>query len=242
MMPFLTAEWRDLVLLNFAVDPGLLQPLVPSGTELDIWKGDALVSLVAFRFWNTRVLGLGIPGHRNFEEVNLRFYVRRMADDGQRRAVVFVRELVPRRAIAWMARALYNEPYRSVPMRHALASADGVRELRYQWSDGGTWLGLRAKTTGPSRPTVPDSEAEFITEHYWGYTRQRDGSTLEYRVEHPTWRVWETRDAGVEGDLAATYGRAFGDILRGVPRSAFVADGSPVTVFRPCRLDITGHT
>lgn len=236
MTPFLTAEWRDLILLNFPVDRALLQPLVPAGTELDIWNGEALVSLVGFRFWNTRVLGLGIPGHRNFEEVNLRFYVRRMADDGERRAVVFVRELVPRRAIAWMARALYNEPYRAVPMRHAFTSSDGTRALRYQWSDGGNWVGLRAHTVGPPASIVPGSEAEFITEHYWGYTRQRDGGTVEYRVEHPSWRVWETRDAGVEGDLTATYGHAFAEILAGTPRSAFVADGSPITVFRPSRL------
>ncbi len=236
MKAFLTAEWRDLVMLNFPVERALLEPLVPSGTELDLWRGEALISLVGFRFWNTRVLGMGIPGHRHFEEVNLRFYVRKIADDGERRAVVFVRELVPRRAIAWMARWLYNEPYRAVPMRHAFRSTDGTRDLRYQWYEGGAWVGVRAQTSGPSTPIVSGSEAEFIAEHYWGYTQQRDGSTVEYRVEHPSWRVWGTSDAGIEGDVSATYGREFAGILAAAPRSAFVADGSPVTVFRPTRL------
>ena len=111
--PFLTASWTDLVILNYEVPPAVVLPLVPRGTELDIWQGQALVSLVGFLFTDTRVRGLAIPWHRHFEEVNLRFYVRRrVASAPDRRAVVFVRELVPRYAIAAIARFLYNEPYR----------------------------------------------------------------------------------------------------------------------------------
>jgi uncharacterized protein YqjF (DUF2071 family) len=234
--PFLTAEWRDLVMLNYEVDPALLKPLVPAGTRLDPWSGHALVSIVGFRFVSTRVLGIAIPGHRDFEEVNLRFYVRREAADGPRRAVVFIRELVPRAAIAWTARAWYNEPYRALPMRHAIAASDTRRELRYEWRDAGAWRGIHASTEGASAPLVPGSEGEFITEHFWGYTRQRDGGTVEYRVAHPSWRVWTAADARLEGDLTPTYGADFAAVLSGPPRSAFVADGSAIAVHRPVRL------
>ena len=78
--------------------------------ELDAWQGIKLMSLVGFEFRGTRVLGLSVPGHRDFPEVNLRFYVRGKVSENWRRGVVFVKELLPRRAIAWMARRLYGEP------------------------------------------------------------------------------------------------------------------------------------
>lgn len=233
---FLTAQWRDLLMLNYAVDPALLAPHVPAGTVLDLWQGEALVSVVGFRFVDTRVLGVPLPGHRHFEEVNLRFYVRREAAQGVRRAVVFLRELVPRRAIAWVARAWYNEPYRALPMRHAVVERAPERTLRYEWREGSAWTGLSARTVGASSPLESGSEAEFITEHYWGYTRQRDGGTVEYEVTHPRWRVWPALDATLSGDIAATYGATFAPALAARPRSAFVADGSPITVYRPRRL------
>ncbi len=242
---FLTAQWLDLVMLNYEVAPALLRPHVPAGTQLDLWQGAAIVSVVGFRFAGTRVLGLPIPGHVDFEEVNLRFYVSRReagAGDESKRAVVFLRELVPRRAIAWTARAWYNEPYRAIPMRHAVTPMAGDaadRALRYEWKERGGWTGLSATTAGPSAPLLPGSEAEFITEHYWGYTRQRDGGTIEYRVAHPRWNVWAARTSALHGDIAATYGPAFAEVLAARPRSAFVADGSAITVFQPRRI-VTG--
>lgn len=237
--PFLTARWLDLVMLNYEVDAAMLAPHVPAGTTLDLWQGHALVSLVGFRFVDTRLAGIAVPGHTAFEEVNLRFYVRRVEQDEARRAVVFIRELVPRLAIAWVARAWYNEPYRSTPMRHTIATDGDERRVRYEWRESGGWTGVSVRTRGAPRPLVPGEEAEFITEHYWGYTRQRDDSTIEYRVEHPSWRVWEAAETSVFGDLDTTYGTAFGSVLHGRPRSAFVAEGSPVTVYRPTRLSGT---
>lgn len=234
--PFLTAQWRDLLMINFAVDPRLLVPHVPAGTELDVWNGEAIVSVVGFRFADTRLLGVAVPGHRDFEEVNLRFYVCHRGPEGVRRGVVFIRELVPRRAIAWVARAWYNEPYRAVPMRHAIAPRDGMRTVRYEWREGRVWTGLSARTTGAASALVPGSEAEFVTEHYWGFTRQRDGGTIEYEVAHPPWRVWPAYDAALSGNIATTYGAAFAPALAAPPRSAFVAEGSLVAVFRPRRL------
>jgi uncharacterized protein YqjF (DUF2071 family) len=231
-------------MVNFAIDPAVLAPLVPRGTILDEWNGATLVSAVGFRFLDTRVIGVPIPFHRNFEEVNLRFYVRREAADGIRRGVVFVKELVPRRAIAGVARWLYNENYVALPMAHSLeggASDDAVRAVAYRWRHQKAWSEVALTTTGAPALPANGSEEEFVTEHYWGYVRQRDGGTLEYQVEHPRWRVWRVASCRVKGDVAALYGRELGAALAGAPRSAFLAEGSPIVVRRGVRLDLAAQ-
>lgn len=233
--PFLTAEWRNLLMINFAVDPKFLAPLVPAGTVLDAHAGVTFVSLVAFRFLGTRVLGLPIPFHRNFEEMNLRFYVRRELPTEVRRAVVFIKEIVPRWAIACLARALYNEPYATLPMRNRVGG--DPPQLEYGWRIGGEWLSLRARAHGIGAVPDPRSVEAFITEHYWGYTRQRDGCTLEYRVEHPRWRVWSSELSDLP-DLEGCYGKEMTHAL-GRPKSTMVADGSPVRVMRGRRFKET---
>ena len=234
---FLTAEWRSLVMINYAVEPAVLAPHVPRGVELDLWEGEALVSMVGFLFLKTRVLGLPIPFHQNFDEVNLRFYVRRRSAGEWRRGVVFVREIVPRFAIAAVARVAYNEPYLSLPMRHRVPSAlkAGAR-LEFGWRFRGRWHSLGATLMGEPRDIRKASAEEFIFEHYHGYTRQRDGGTVEYQVEHPQWRAWQTSESLLDADVPALYGEPFAASLGGKPRSAFVAEGSPVLVRRGVRL------
>jgi hypothetical protein len=231
---FLTAEWRWLAMANHVVEPALLVPRVPQGLELDVFDGTALVSLVGFRFLGTRLLGIGVPFHRDFDEVNLRFYVRRRMTDGWRRGVVFVRELVPRRALAAVARLAYGEPYSAVRMDHRL-DADG-QSVEYRWRWGGRWCSLGLET-GPGW-TTPEvgSEMAFITEHFWGYSGGQGRRTREYEVQHPPWRVRAAASATTTGDLGEIYGPDLGAALSGPPRSAFLAEGSAVTVHRPTRL------
>ena len=223
---FLTAEWRSLVMVNYAIDPALLAPFLPRGTELDLWKGEALVSLVGFLFRRCRVLGVPVLFHRDFEEVNLRFYVRRRVDGEWRRGVVFIRELVPRRAIALTARLLYNEPYLALPMRHRVEAG----EYEYAWRRGGRWESLRARTRGEACELAAGGPEEFIFEHYWGYTRQRDGGTVEYQVEHPAWSCRQVAESAVDCDTGALCGPQFAGPLSAAPRSAFVSEGSLVQV------------
>jgi uncharacterized protein YqjF (DUF2071 family) len=231
---FLTGEWRMLAMLNWRVEPSLLAPYVPRGTTLDAWRGATYVSVVGFHIRDTRVLRVPIPWHREFEEVNLRFYVQRKTGGEARRGVTFVKEIVPRRAIATVARLAYNEPYVAMPMRHAIQSSP-VR-VSYGWRRRAGWSGLAVECAGDSREIDAGSEAEFITEHYWGYTRQRDGGTVEYRVTHPRWRVWTAERATLGGDLAELYGARFAEVLAEAPSSAFVADGSTIAVHRPVRI------
>jgi uncharacterized protein YqjF (DUF2071 family) len=231
--PFLTAEWRNLVMLNYEVDPAVLQPYVPRGTELDSWRGRTYVSVVGFLFLQTRVLGWSIPFHTDFEELNLRFYVKRAHPEGDRRGVVFIKELVPRRAIAWAARTFYHENYFSVPMNHRWQTDNkDLLTVSYGWVFQGRKSHLEIKTEGALREIVPGSDEEFITEHYWGYARQRNGGTVEYRVEHPPWRVSLPHRASLDCNAMELYGREFANVFQNAPTSAFLADGSAVTVFR----------
>ena len=233
---FLTAEWRTLVMLNWVVDPAILRPFVPRGTELDTWQGKTFVSAVGFLFDRCSLLGVPVPFHRRFEEVNLRFYVGRQGPEGWRRGVCFIREIVPRLAVATLARWVYNERYVALPMRHRIEIGDTGGEVEYGWRHGGRWSSLRARVSGAPEPWRPGSEEEFITEHYWGYTAQRDGGTIEYRVEHPSWRVWRADQAALDTDVAALYGAEFAAPLAAPPSSAFVADGSPIVVRRAVRI------
>jgi uncharacterized protein YqjF (DUF2071 family) len=234
---FLTAEWRHLVMLNYEVDPGLLLKSIPAGTELDQWNGKTFLSLVGFRFLNTKVFGTPFPFHRNFEEVNLRFYVRRQEQEEIRRGVVFIREIVPRWAIATVARTVYNENYVSLPMSHQIQTKDSSElVVEYTWKTGIRWnrIGLSVK----GNPALPKagSEEQFITEHYWGYAAQRDHGCTEYRVAHPAWGVWSGENVVVEGDMEELYGKELAAVLRNPPTSAFLADGSEVTVSRGRKL------
>ena len=232
--PFLTARWEDLLLLNFDCPPESLRPLVPAGTELDPWRGRHVLSLVGFRFLGTRIRGVAVPGHRDFTEVNLRFYVRRPRPGGEpRRGVVFVREVVPRRAIAWTARLAYNEPYVTASMSHDVRlDPDTGGVVRYGWSVDGETHAMEARAAGAAAPPAAGSEAEFITEHYWGYSRQRDGSTLEYRVTHPTWKVWPGLEAAYHAAPGSgLYGRELAEVLSKPPLSCHVAEGSEVEVY-----------
>ena len=229
MRPFLTANWRYVAMLNFVVDPKIVAPLVPSGTEIDFENGETFLSVVGFLFLDTRLLGLPIPLHRDFEEVNLRFYVRKKSADMWRRGVVFVRELVPRRAIATVARVFYGENYVALPMKHQIDHVDLNLSVEYSWRRGAKWESLKMSATGDPQAIPAGSHAEFITEHYWGYTCFRGGCS-EYRVEHPRWKIWNANKFELKADIAALYGEQFVEPLNAKPRSAFIADGSPIQV------------
>jgi uncharacterized protein len=233
---FLSAEWRDLVMVNYEVEPGILQQYVPRGVELDTFAGRTFVSLVGFRFLRTKFCGfLAVPFHSNFDEVNLRFYARRREAGGEiRRGVVFVRELVPRVAIAGVARLMYGEQYDSCPMEHRIERGTGGISAEYRWNWRGGPYRLSAEAHGEPARVAEGSIENFITEHYWGYSAKSASETIEYRVSHEPWRLWMGTTGRFEGDGEALYGAGFREILRRAPDSAFIADGSPVLVH-------TGH-
>lgn len=244
--PFLTAEWRHLVMLNYVAEPGLLAPFVPHGTELDLWQGRTMFSLVGFRFLRTRLKGWAIPFHQDFAEVNLRFYVRRAAADGWRRGVVFLREIVPKFAVSWVANSVYEEHYLTAPLSYRVqipaSRTDRTGRCDYVWRLGRQQWEISAEFHGLPQPLSAGSEEEFIAEHYWGYTRHADSSTSEYRVDHPPWRVWAADRAEFQGDAGSLYGSEFAASLNKPPASTMVFDGSPVTVFTGHRVTCDADT
>lgn len=226
---FLTARWLDLAIANYAVDPSILKPHLPCGTELDLWQGTCYVSLVGFQFKDTRLKGIPIPWHRDFEEVNLRFYVKREEDGAVKRGVVFVKEIVPRAALTFVANTVYGEHYRTMPMRHAVETTD-VRRVSYGWKSERGWNSIAADCAGPSLEIPKGSAEEFITEHYWGYTRLGSARTGEYAVEHPRWRTFPLRSHRIDADFGERYGGEFGSLTKEAPRSVMLAEGSSVLV------------
>lgn len=236
---FMTAQWRWLAMLNYEMEPAALASFVPAGTELDFWNGKTYVSMVGFLFKDARVRGISIPFHRQFEEINLRFYVRRKAQDGWRRGVVFIKELVPRAAIAFVARTFYNENYVQVPMSHKISTTKDFLapvSVCYSWRFKKRENFLKLTTCGSARLAREGSEQEFITEHYWGYVTQRDGSTKEYLVEHPRWHIWESETAEFQCDIASLYGKQFRDFFSRPPSSAFLADGSEIRLYDGAKI------
>ena len=231
---FLTAEWNNILMLNYSVDAALLERFVPSGTELDVFEGKTYLSLVGFEFNRSRILGFTALFHQAFEEVNLRFYVRRSS----RRGVVFIRELVPRYAVAAVARFAFKENYSCVPMSHRIEthSEGAAVEAEYAWGSGPDRCSMRIETEGASFLPPDGSASQFITEHYWGYAAQPGGGCLEYEVQHPRWRVRKAKRISFSGNTVGLYGAEIAQALLRNPDSGFLAKGSPVTVFKGARI------
>ena len=230
--PFLTAQWRAVVMLNYEVDPALLSELIPSGTELDLWQGRCFISLVGFRFLDMKVLGVPILFHRDFDEINLRLYVQRHEGNELKRGVAFIREIVPHRAVATIARVLYNEQYVTRPTSHRLERSNADMAVHYFWAGPHDRGQLNIAVRGDPEFPAEGSLEQFIVEHYWGYSAQRDGGCLEYRVQHPPWRVWRAHEARFEGEVVELYGPELAAVLRREPESALLAEGSAIAVFR----------
>ena len=233
---FLTTDWRSLAMLNYEIDSAVLEPYVPYGTELDTWNGKHYISVVGLLFLNTKLYGVPVPFHRDFEEINLRFYVRRETAGEVRRGVVFVKEIVPKPAITTVARLFYNENYVTMPTSHSIKHDGSSMSVAYRWKQPNFTHGLDVRATGSPVLLQDDTEEEFIAEHYWGYAAQRDGGTLEYEVEHPRWRVWRIQDAALNCDVERLYGSEFAPYIGSAPASALLAEGSPVIVRKGTRI------
>ncbi|MGZ8544674.1 MAG: YqjF family protein [Flavisolibacter sp.] len=229
--PFLTAAWRNLLMANYAIDPELLKPYLPCHTELDSFNGMHMVSLVGFMFMDTRVKGISIPFHRNFEEVNLRFYVRYKDQDGWKRGVVFMKEIVPKRAISFIANNLYGEKYVTHEMNHVWEAKDGQLNIAYNWKVNGQWDYIKAVAEISPSEMKEGSEVEFITEHYWGYTRVDHRCSGVYEVRHPKWKVHQVLDYEIRCSASYLYGKEFEEPLNHPPVSVFLAEGSDISVF-----------
>ncbi len=226
---FLQAEWRKLVMVNYSVEKKLLEPFIPCRTEIELWNDICYVSLVGFMFLQTRIKGFKIPFHTNFEEVNLRCYVRYKDKEEWKRGVVFIKEIVPRHALTFVANALYKENYQTLPMRHAWLNQDESLSIEYKWKKR-TWNSIKVIADKTPQHIFMNSEEEFITEHFWGYTKINEKKTSEYGVEHPRWETYKTKEYMIDVNFADTYGSDFAFLQSQTPMSVFLAEGSEIVV------------
>ena len=226
---FLTAEWRKLAIANYPVDSALLKPFLPHNTELDIWENKCYVSLIGFMFLNTRLKSFRIPFHSNFEEVNLRFYVRYKENGIWKRGVTFIKEIVPKPAITFFANTLYNEKYETLPMSHSWKIDEKFIDIEYKWKSM-NWNSFKVRAENVSIPIKLNSEEDFITEHYWGYSKIDKSQTTEYGVEHPRWNSYKLLDYSIKVDFGELYGKQFAFLSEKKPFSVMLAEGSEILI------------
>lgn len=226
---FLQAEWRKLAMANYSIDKKILDRYLPPKTEIDLWNDICYISLVGFMFKDTKVKGLKIPFHTNFEEVNLRFYVR-FKDNGEwKRGVVFIKEIVPKPALTFVAKSVYKENYETMTMSHSWTTSEDNLTVEYKWKKG-RWNSLKVITDKKASLIQDNSEEEYITEHYWGYTKISNEKTSEYGVEHPKWEIYKTIDYLIDIDFGDIYGQEFSFLTSEKPKSVFLAEGSEIKV------------
>ena len=235
-MSFLRASWENLVLVNYVIEPKVLSPYIPKGTELDLWNGKCYVSLVGFLFKNTKLLGFKIPFHVNFEEINLRFYVKRKENNKWKRGVVFIKELVPKWALSFVANTIYKEHYQTVPMKNNISINNEILNVSYKWKINNKWYSIEVNAEQECSLIEKESETEFITEHYWGYARVNDIRTNEYEVTHPRWVHHKIKDYKINVDFEKVYGTDFSFLNNSKPNSVMLAKGSHITVEKRRKL------
>ncbi len=227
---FLNAAWNNLIMANYPVPPEILLPYVPNKTQLDFFGDKTYVSLVGFMFLNTKMLGMSIPFHINFEEVNLRFYVKHNDNGNWMRGVSFIKEIVPKPAIALIANNIYGEKYTTMKMKHFHHVSDSGLETGYEWKDKNKWHSLTTTTQKKSSPMRIGSEEEFIAEHYWGFTRINTTKTYAYEVQHPRWEIFHVKDYKIDCDFTNLYGQEFSFLKNRKPSSIFMAKGSEIKI------------
>ena len=236
-MSFLKAEWRKLIMMNYQVPPIILQSLVPKHTELDLWNGKCYISLVGFLFKETTVKGIKVPFHINFEEVNLRFYVKSITNNETKRGVVFIKEIVPKPIIKFIANQFFNENYIATKMDHQLLESQNELTVGYQWKNKGEVQSFSVKAKNTLQRCAKNSLEEFITEHYWGYN-QKNGTTLAYEVKHPKWDIYKVLDHEINIDFGATYGKEYNFLSHKTPDSILLAEGSEISVEHHSKIKI----
>ncbi len=227
---FLSARWENLIMANYSVNPEVLLPFLPNGVELDTYNNKTYVSLVGFMFKKTSLFHIPIPFLGTFEEINLRFYVKRIEGDTIKRGVVFINETVPYQIVAWLANKLYKEHYTAIPTKNVIDNSGKTKNIQYSWKSNKQWSRLTVSAAKESEQMLTGSLEEFIFEHYYGYTKINSTTTEEYKVNHPRWRINKIIDYSIICDFKSMYGEGFSFLNHQSPDSVIVAEGSPVTV------------
>jgi uncharacterized protein YqjF (DUF2071 family) len=226
---FLRANWENLIMANYEIDPSVLEQYLPKGVELDFYNKKTFVSLVGFMFKKTRLFGIPIPFFGSFEEINLRFYVRKIEDRKIKKGVVFINETVPFKIVALLANKLYKEHYISIPTKNSIVISEH-KHLKYEWKINKKWNAIAVKADTNQYEITKDTIEEFIFERYFGFTKLSDTSTQEYKIHHPKWMTHKIINSHIDCDFGSMYGDAFSGLNNQKPDSIILAEGSQVSV------------
>ncbi len=227
---FLSARWENIIMANYSVNPELLMPYLPNGVELDYHDNKTYVSLVGFMFKRTSLFHIPIPFFGTFEEINLRFYVKRVEGNSIKRGVVFINETVPYKSVAWLAKKLYKEHYIAIPTKNNIEITDKSKSINYQWKINNEWNHIAVNTSNEKKPMLPDSIEEYIFEHYYGYTKINNKLAQEYKVNHPSWLINDIKEYNIKCDFKSMYGDDFAYLNNQRPDSVIIAEGSSVSI------------
>ncbi len=231
MAIFLKANWENIIMANYVIDPKILFPFLPKGVELDLFNSKCYISLVGFMFKKTKLFDIPIPFFGNFEEINLRFYVKRTEENGLiKRGVVFINETIPYPIVAWTANKLYNEHYTVVPTKHKIVEENAARKVKFEWLLNKKWNSIAVTSILTAEKMKPNSLESFIYEHYYGYTKIGDNKTEEYKLQHPSWKINEVINYTIDCDFEAMYGKSFSVLDQTKPEAVFIAEGSAVAI------------
>jgi uncharacterized protein len=231
MALFLKANWENIIMANYEIDPKILTQFLPKGVELDLFNGKCYISLVGFMFKKTKLFNIPIPFFGNFEEINLRFYVKRTEENNiTKRGVVFINETIPHPIVAWVANKLYNEHYTVVPTKHKIVEENSLKKAKFEWLLNQKWNSIDVTSSIASDKMKRNSLESFIYEHYYGYTKISENETEEYKLQHPSWKVSEVIDYAIDCNFEAMYGKSFAILDQTKPGAVFIADGSAVAI------------
>ena len=226
---FLRANWENLIMANYEIEPSTLAPYLPKGVELDFYNNKTYVSLVGFMFKNTRLFGLPIPFFGSFEEINLRFYVKKIENRKIKKGVVFINETVPFKIVAVLANKLYKEHYISIPTKNSIDITEN-KDIKFEWKINDRWNSLAVKSDTNKYKIEQGTIEEFIFERYFGFTKLSDISTQEYKIHHPKWMTHKILNSQIDCDFRSMYGDSFSILNNQTPDSILLAEGSQVSV------------
>lgn len=226
---FLKASWENLIMANYQVDPAILKPFLPKGVELDLYKGKSYVSLVGFMFKNTSLFGIPIPLFGSFEEINLRFYVKKVEGNKIKKGVVFINETVPYKIVAQLANKLFKEHYIAIPTKHSIHIGK-YKQIQYDWKRKGIWNSIAVCSENEKYKIEPSTIEEFIFERYFGFTKINENTSQEYRINHPKWVTNKIHSVEINCDFEIMYGKPFAHLKDMTPDSVLLAEGSLVKV------------
>lgn len=230
MALFLKANWEDIIMANYEIDPAILLPFLPKGVELDLFNNKCYVSLVGFMFKNTKIFNIPIPKFGTFEEINLRFYVKKTENNTIKRGVVFINETIPYPIVAWVANKLYKEHYTVVSTKHKKTKDKEAQSITFEWEVEKKWQSIAVTSSYHTKNMENDSLEKFIYEHYYGYTKVNDYKTEEYKLQHPSWKTRKVLQYKIDCDFEAMYGKSFAVLNQTEPEAVFIAEGSAVGI------------